>query len=182
MLNRQQKIDVVQELKDKFATSKGVFLVDYKGLTVAQLQDLRKRLRSEKASLKVAKARLMKIAAQESNIAKDFSDTFKNQVGLIFALEGFPAIAKQVVEFIKSNERLKVIVGYEDSKLMTEKEIKFLASLPSKEILLAQLIGTLQAPLSMLVRTLQAVLEKKEGSSETPLAAQSEDSSVGGGE
>lgn len=179
MLNRQQKMEVVSDLKSKFSTSKGVFLVDYKGLTVSQLQNLRKTLRAEKASLRVAKARLMKIAAQESNVIKDFSDNFKNQVGLIFFSNEIPLIAKKVIEFTKSNEGLKVVVGCENSKLLTEQEIKFLASLPSREVLLAHLVGTLQAPLSMLVRILQAVLEKNQGLSNNVEQAQD---SLGGGE
>lgn len=166
-MNRQEKIQVVDLVKQLFSESEAAFLVQYKGLDVDSLQSLRKELRSSRAVLKVTKARLMKIAAQEIEGANQFSTDFKEQVGLVFAKEDASVVAKTLVNFSKENNALAVLSGFFESRTMTREQVVALASLPSREVLLAMLAGTLQAPvakfaflLKLLIVRLVVVLQK----------------------
>lgn len=146
-MNRQQKEQMVESLRHRFTRSNVSFLVDYRGLSVAQLQALRADLRKNGGFLQVTKARLMKRAAEGIDGAQEMVPHFKNQVALVFVKEDSPAVAKSLHTFAKENDSLKIIAGYLDSQLLDETGVVRIASLPSKEILLAQLLGTLQAPI-----------------------------------
>lgn len=160
MMNRQQKEAAINVVKDLFAKNQAAFLVGYQGLTVAHLHSLRKDLRKVGGTFKVTKARLMRIAAENIQGCEDFSKQFKNQIGIVFVKQEVPAVAKTIVTFAKQNEQLNVISGFFESRTISKQEIENLASIPSKEILLAQLMGTLQAPAAALVRTLDALVTK----------------------
>lgn len=157
MMNRQQKEAAITTIKDLFSKSQAAFLVGYRGLTVANLHSLRKDLRKSGGTFKVTKAKLMKLAAKDIKGCEDFSNQFKNQVGIVFVNQEVPAVAKTIVTFSKQNENLNIISGFFESHTLSKQEIENLAAIPSKEILLAQLMGTLQAPVAALVRTLNAI-------------------------
>ena len=134
-MSRQQKQQEIADLKDMLHSSKAAFLVEYKGLTVAQMQSLRKVLREQNAHVRVSKARLMKIAAQDLAGVQDFSSQFKGQVGLVFACDEVPAVAKKIVGFAKDNEALTVVSGFFESTVPSRTDIGALATLPSREVL-----------------------------------------------
>ncbi len=157
-MNRQQKESVVSEFRDLLTTNQAAFLIGYKGLTVKNLQSLRKELRESGGVFKITKARLMKIAAQDIEGIEDFKNNFQDQVGLVFVSKEVPAIAKSLINFSKKNEQLNVISAFFESKVMTKEEINYLALIPSKEILLTQLIGNMQAPISGFVRLLNMMI------------------------
>ncbi len=156
-MNREQKATLVASLKDEFAQSKASFLVNFRGLSVEQVQNLRKGLRSQGGSMKVAKARLMKLAAEDMPEAQVMMPFFKEQVGLVFAKDEAPSVAKVLNDFAKDNEALTIIAGCLEHALLDESAVKRIASLPSKEVLLAQLCGTLQGPIAGLVTALTMV-------------------------
>lgn len=165
-MNRQEKEQVVQVLKDNFAKSPASFIIGYKGLTVNQMQNLRAKLREQGGNLKVTKARLMKRAV-EGQDTQALSPYFKDQIGLVFALEEPPAVAKVLSDFAKDHKGLQLIVGQLDAELLTSDAILRIATLPSKEVLLAQLCGALNAPivntavvLNMQVKRLLIVLQQ----------------------
>jgi large subunit ribosomal protein L10 len=160
-MNRQGKEQVIESLKNDFAKSPASFVVSYKGLTVAQVQELRRSLNGKGGSLKVAKARLMKRAVSGLEGAQDLAPYLKEQIALVFSQKDPSAIAKALVDFAKNNDKLNVVAGSVDSKMMDKKTIQFFASLPSREILLAQLCGVLKAPVAKLAYTLSAVKEQK---------------------
>ncbi len=175
-MDRRQKETMISELKDMFSRSQAAFLVCYKGLTVAQLQEFRKKLREQDAVLKVAKARLMKIAAAEIEGSQDLSKSFKEQIGLVFAMKEAPSAAKEIVNFAKENEGLGIVAGLFESRMISKDQVSILASIPSREVLLSQLARALQAPvyglassLNMtvvkLLYSLQEVAKKKESNS-----------------
>lgn len=159
-MNRQQKEAAVSGIKDMLSQADGTFLVNYRGLSVSQLQEFRNNLREEKGVLKVTKARLMKLAASELELAEEFKGDFKNQVGLVFALKESPAVAKKIVDFSKKNEALEILSGFFESRKISKDQIVSLASIPSREVLLAQLVGSLQAPIAGLAFTLNMLLVK----------------------
>jgi len=157
-MNRQQKQGVIADVKKLFTESQATFLVHYKGLSVASMQQLRKGLRQQGGELKVTKATLMKIATKDVAGIDGFSDQLKDQVGLVFAKNDVPSIAKNIVTFSKDHEALKVLAGFFEARALSKAEVNFLASLPSKEELLAHVVGTVQAPLSGLVGVLHTML------------------------
>ncbi len=159
-MNRQQKEAVIAEFKDFLGRSQATFLVKYKGLTVKQLQNFRKDLREESGVFKVTKARLMKIATKDIEGASEFSDQLKDQVGLIFALEEAPAVAKKIKDFAKGNEALEIIAGYFESGTLSKEQVVSLASFPSRSVLLARLVFALPFPVSGLAHSLKEVSAK----------------------
>lgn len=153
-MNREQKAAVVASLKNNFAQSNGAFLVNYQGLTVDQLQALRKNLRAQGASLKVTKARLMKLASDGNPGAEVMVPYYKDQIGVVFAMQEAPAVAKVLNDFAKQNKALSIVAGSYDATLLEASDVQRFAMLPSKEVLLAQVCGTLNAPIAGLVRSL----------------------------
>ena len=157
-MNRQQKESVVELLQDKLTTSQASFFVSVKGLTVTDMQLLRGKLREKGGKLKVAKARLMKLAVENLDQAEGLKPFCKEQIGFVFAEKEVTEVAKVLHNFSKDNDFLKLLVGHLDSQLLSDKEIIRIASLPSKEILLAQLCAGLNAPTSNFVRVLNALI------------------------
>jgi len=154
-MNRQQKQAVIADFKVKINGAKSVFIVDYKGLTVSQLQDFRKQLRSAGSTFKITKARLIKIAAQNYVDSDDFAKDLKGQIGLVFTDGEVSPVAGKIVDFAKDNETFKIISGVHESKILTKDEIVFFASLPTKDVLFARLAGALISPMAKLAYVLK---------------------------
>lgn len=150
-MNRQEKETVVSSLQESFSGSTGLFLVSYRGMSVAQLQSLRKMVRQNNGHLKVAKVRLVKRAIEGLPGSQELSVYLKEQVALVFAEKESPAIAKVIYNFAKEHEALKIVAGYIDASVFPASAIGRIATLPSREVLLGQLCGTLKAPMSRLV-------------------------------
>lgn len=161
-MNRQEKSQLVTELKNQFSQNAGSVVVAYKGLSVNQLQKLRRGVRQNGGSFKVTKARLMKLAAQDIDKAQPLIPYFKDQVGLAFINSQDPAVIKFLYKFSKDNEALRLVAGALDSKLMDASILTILATLPSREVLLAQLCGVIKAPIAKLAFVLQQISNKKQ--------------------
>ncbi len=172
-MNREQKATVIDTLKNDFVNSKASFVIGYKGLTVKQLQALRKELYANHGTFKVAKGRLIKRAVMDMDKVTDLSPYFREQIGVVFANDQAPAVAKVLHNFAKKNESLRLVAGYFESQVVRSEMIERIATLPSREVLLAQLCGTLNAPISSftnvlnvqilrLLWTLNKVAEKKQ--------------------
>ncbi|MCL4229686.1 50S ribosomal protein L10 [Candidatus Dependentiae bacterium] len=153
-MNREQKAEVIGSLKKDFVENRAAFLVGVQSLTVAQMQTLRKELRTKGSFLRIAKARLMKIAVSEIPGAQELNPYFKEQVGLVFASDHFTEVAKVLTNFSKEHQALRLVVGYVETAVIPQEKIKVIAQLPSREVLLAQVCGTLKAPISNLVGVL----------------------------
>lgn len=161
-MNRRQKEETVSSLQSALTDSQGSFLVEYKGLSVAELMNLRTSLRSQGGRFKVAKVTLMRRALQAlpEDVQEGIAPHLKEQVGLVFAKDESPAIAKTLKEFAKEHAFLKLQVGLLEQKVLDKASVEALASLPSREVLLGQLCGTLQAPVSSFARVLTMVPTK----------------------
>lgn len=158
-MNRAEKQNVIESLQNDFSKNNATFLVGVKGLSVTQIQALRKDLRPQGGKLKITKARLMKIAA--NNAKEDILDSFfKDQIGVVFAGSEPSAIAKILYNFAKQNEALKIVAGSVEKQLFDKQLIVRIAQLPSKEVLLAQLCGTLKAPIAKLAIVIDALAKK----------------------
>ena len=159
-MKRPQKENLVTSLKESLQNAEGSFLVNYRGLSVSQLEELRGQLREHKGRMQVAKWRLMRIATKGVDGMSDFEATLGDQVGLVFADQEVAPIAKAIVEFAKKNDALEVLSGFFEANALTADEIKALASLPSRKVLLGQVAGTLQAPIAGMARGLNSLLTK----------------------
>ncbi|MDQ2661196.1 MAG: 50S ribosomal protein L10 [Actinomycetota bacterium] len=161
----------VAELTNLFESSTAVLLTEYRGLTVAQLKELRKSISGE-ASYAVVKNTLTKIAANNAGISS-FDDELVGPSAIAFVHGDPVAVAKALRDFAKANPLLVVKGGYFDGKPLTAEEVGKLADLESRDVLLAKLAGAFKAslfgaaylfnaPLSKAVRTVDALREKQE--------------------
>jgi len=157
MLNKEQKARIVTDLKEKFEKTKGMVMTDYKGLTVAEISDLRDQLRSAGIEYKVVKNTLARIATDGTPM-EAARDQFKGPVGVAMGFDDAAVVAKTVLGFSKKNEKLKVLGGVVDGNLYDASALKTIASLPSREVLLGVLAGTMNAPASKLARLMNSTV------------------------
>jgi len=163
----------VVELTEKFQSSNSVLLTEYRGLTVAQLKELRASIR-EHATYAVVKNTLTKIAAAKAGIV-GLDDQLAGPSAIAFVHGDAVAVAKALRAFAKANPLLIVKGGYFDGKALSAQEVGKLADLESREVLLAKFAGAAKAslfgaaylftaPLSKTVRTVEALRQKQESS------------------
>ena len=159
MITRKQKEQMVAGLSERFDKAKAAFLVDFQGLNVEKMTTLRKKLFPQDAEIKVVRNTLAKRAVAGKAHTEALEKHFVERNAVVFAYVDPSASAKIIVDFSKEEEALKVKSGIMDGRELTEAHVKALASLPPREVLQAQLLGVLQAPMAKFVRTLQAVPE-----------------------
>ncbi|MCS0499644.1 50S ribosomal protein L10 [Protaetiibacter mangrovi] len=168
------KETTVAELTDEFRNSNAIVLTEYRGLTVAQLKQLRSSIR-ENASYAVVKNTLTKIAAKEAGV-EGLDDLLEGPSAIAFVHGDTVAVAKALRDFAKANPLLVVKGGYFDGAALTAAEVGKLADLESREVLLAKLAGAFKAslfgaaylfnaPLAQAVRTVDALRQKQESAS-----------------
>lgn len=152
MLTKDQKKNLVKDLTEKIKTAKSVVFADFRGLKVKDLSELKKELRKSNASFKVAKKTLMKIAFKDAGINFD-PEKLEGQIAVSLSDDEVSA-AKTINMFSRKNENIKIVGGFVGKKEMSIEEIITLAKLPSREELLAKLVGTINAPVSGFVNVL----------------------------
>ncbi|HEX4183103.1 MAG TPA: 50S ribosomal protein L10 [Caulobacteraceae bacterium] len=154
-MDRAQKAESIEALKGVFADSGAVVVTHYLGLTVAEMTDLRGRLRKEGASLKVVKNRLAQKALDGAGGEGGY-DLFKGPVAIAYGSDPVSA-AKVVVQYAKDNEKFSVIGGLLDQTIvLDENAVRALATLPSLDQIRAKIVGLLQAPATKVAGVLQA--------------------------
>jgi large subunit ribosomal protein L10 len=132
-------------------------LTDYKGMNVDEITVFRDTLRKAGIEYRVVKNTLAKIAAEETDVAA-VRDGFKGPVGIAISYDDPVSVAKEVLEFSKKSENLDVTCGIVDGEFCSPEQLKAIASLPSREVLLGMIAGTMQAPLSKMAGLLNASL------------------------
>jgi large subunit ribosomal protein L10 len=155
---RPDKVDAVEEMRDKFRNSNGAVITAYTGLTVAQLQQLRRSL-GENAQYRVAKNTLTKIAANEAGI-NAIDDLFTGSSAVAFVTGDPVEAAKGLRDFAKDNPSLVIKGGVLDGKALSADEIKKLADLESREVLLSKLAGAMKGKQSQAASVFQALPSK----------------------
>ena len=152
----EAKQQAVAEVKEKIAKAQSVVLADYRGLTVAQSSALRTELRKVGVELKVFKNTLTKIAVKELGI--DGLDVYlEGPTVMAFGYDDAVAPAKSIAEFVKTNKDVLVFKGgLVEGKVINPEGVKALAELPSREVLLAKVLGGMSAPLSQMASVLAA--------------------------
>ena len=171
-LNRNEKAAVVEEVAAQVAKSQTLALAEYRGLTVENLNKLRVDARAKGVYLHVLKNTL----ARRAVAGTPFESAGEHMAGpLIYGFsEDAVAAAKVIADFAKTNDKLVIKGGSYAGKALDANGIKSLASIPSKEVLLAQLLGLMQSPISGFARAIAAVAEQKAGPAEAPAEAAAE--------
>jgi large subunit ribosomal protein L10 len=154
-LNIEQKKAVVGEVTQVLSVAQAAVLAEYRGLTVAQITELRGAARSAGVDVRVVKNTLAKRCVAESSF-ECLTDHFVGPL-LMSSSEDPVAVAKVVANFAKNHDQLKITVGAMNGDLLDESAIKALAKLPGRDELLATLVGTMAAPMTKLVQTLNAI-------------------------
>jgi ribosomal protein L10 len=158
-LKKEEKIQVVSELQDKFQRAKGIIFTDYRGLTVEEMSDLRRRLRASALEYRVVKNTLAKRAAEGTPV-DSAKDVFSGPVGIAVSYDDPVILTKKVFEFVKSSEKLKIKGGVIEGGVCSPQELKTISELPSREVLLSMFINVLQSPLSKFASALRATLTR----------------------
>lgn len=157
----EKKKQLVAEIAEKFTASKSTIVVDYRGLNVAEVTELRKQLREAGVEFKVLKNSLTRRAAESVDLAA-LNESLTGPNAIAFSNEDVVAPAKILNEFAKKHDALEIKAGVIEGNIASVEEIKALADLPSREGLLSMLLSVLQAPMRNLALATKAVADQKE--------------------
>lgn len=173
MITRSDKENTVKAITEKFAKSRGAFIVDFKGMKVEQVTNLRKKLHQSESEMKVVRNTLAKRAFKEHPAAeKAFSGSMKGTNAIVFSYGEVNTTAKVLADFAKDVEVLQIKTGMMDGEALDDNKIKFLATLPGKNELRAMFLGMLNAPASAMARVLDQYVKKQQGDGEAAAAPQ----------
>src|SRR5262249_35860574 len=153
------KEEEVRELSDRFKKAELTILAEYSGLTAGQMTNLRRALREAQADIKVVKNTLAQLAVKDTEM-QILQEHFKGTIAAITAQEDAVTTSKALVQFAKDAEKLKIRIGFLSGKLVEAHQIEALSKLPSREQMLATLLGSMKAPAQNLVGVLAAVPRK----------------------
>ena len=154
MMNKEQKKNYITEMTSQFENSKAVMVTHYQGLTMVQLDELRSKMREHGIIFKITKNRITKLALKETP-KKDLEKYFTGPTATAISSDPI-STAKILTKFSKSNDKLKIIAGFMDGKVLDEKEVSVIATLPSLEEARAKIVGILATPAQKLVSILLA--------------------------
>jgi large subunit ribosomal protein L10 len=153
---RQEKVAVVDEVTAKLVASDAVIITEYRGMSVGQLADLRRQLRPAGGEYKVYKNTLARFAAQKAGVS-DLASLLVGPSGITFIQGDAAAVAKSLRDTARINPLLVIKGGVMGGRVISGKDVEALAELPSRDVLLAQFAGALQAPLVKTAGLLQAI-------------------------
>lgn len=166
MLLKSQKSEIIKDLADKFSRKKIAIFSDFHGVSVVKLQFLRRLLKKSGGEYRVAKKTFFDRALSEGGVILKTKE-LQGELGVAFGYEDEVSAAKTLLKFSKDNETFKILAGILGDQLLSAKQVLALAKLPTREILLAQLVGALQSPMRGLatvlagnIRNLITVLHK----------------------
>jgi large subunit ribosomal protein L10 len=161
-LNRKGKTEIISDFSKKIEGYKAVVLTHYRGLDVGQMNHLRKRLREEKVSYHVVKNTLMKLASKGTDLEK-LGEYFEGPTAIAISYGDPILLAKVLLEFIKTQPALEIKVGLVEGRVAPPEEVKALATMPSREVLLAQILGELQTPVGQVMGSILSLLQQMLG-------------------
>lgn len=161
-MNRTEKRQVVADFSKKMEGFQAAVLTHYRGLNVEQVNTLRRRLREEKIAYHVVKNTMMKLAAKGTDLEK-INDYFKGPTAIAISHDDPVSLAKILTEFVKTQPQLEIKVGLIQGRVILPEEIKTLANLPSRDFLLAQILGGIQVPAQELAGIIQSALQQVVG-------------------
>ncbi len=156
-MNRNEKTDVISEMKEMMEKSSAIFLTDYSGINVEDISELRNQFRNEGVKYKVYKNTLFKKALAESNKYEKLADHLVGMTGFAFTDDNPVAPAKIIKKYFDKHEKLSLKACYIDDEYFDGSRLAELASLPSKNELIASIIGSINSPASGIVGAIAAI-------------------------
>lgn len=153
----QAKNQNVEEIKEKISRAQSVVLVDYRGLNVDQLTELRSEYRKAGVEYKVYKNTMMRFAFKDAGL-EEFNEFLKGPSAIAFGYDDPVQVAKITSKFAKDNDKLEIKAGIVDGKIIDIDGVNSLANLPSREVLIAQVLGGLNSPIQGFANVLQGTI------------------------
>ena len=171
------KVELVTELRELVRLTKAAILTDYRGLSVAELTDLRKKLRAVDGEYRVVKNTLFKLAAGGSMPVAEMNELLAGPTAIGFAKGDPVAVAKIMLDYAREHKAMSVKAGVMDGRVLTTAQVEALSNTPPREVLISMMLGSLQSPISGFVGTLngiisnfvftlQAIADKQDGGAE----------------
>jgi len=154
---KEEKKKILEELKEKISKQKVTIFVDFTGLKMKDIFDLRKKLKMVDSQLKVTKKTLAQIAFNKSGLKTEIKK-LKGEIAFVFGLKDEISPAKIIFQFSQINPNLKILGGFLENKFVEAEKIVELAKLPTREELLGKLVGSISAPVSNFINVLQGNL------------------------
>lgn len=168
MLKADKELDI-KAISDKIAKAKGAFVVDFKGMKVEQVTNLRKKLHAAESEMKVVRNTLAKRAFKGNAVHEQaLASHLTGTNAIVFAFNEVVGVAKTLAEFGKDVEALKIKSGIMDGEALDSNKIKFLATLPGKDQLRAQLLCLMKEPSARLARVLNTYAQQNGAPAATP--------------
>jgi len=158
MMNKDTKKTYIEDMKKVFSSNDAVMITHYQGLNVVQLDSLRKELRENGIVFKITKNRITKLAVKETPL-KDLEQFFTGPTAAAISSDPFMS-ARILTKFAKSNDKLKIVAGFMEGKVINEAEVAKIASLPTLKEARAQIVGVLNASAQKLIGILLAQSKK----------------------
>jgi large subunit ribosomal protein L10 len=158
-ISKEKKREIVADYAEKMSSTQAMILTDYRGLTVADMSELRVRLREVEGGFQVVKNTLFDLALQDAGIPVP-GGHLEGPIAIGYCFDEVPPVAKALIEFAKQQANLKVHGAILGGEFLDAGGVKALADLPAREVLLAQLVGAVQGPMSNLVTTITAPMRE----------------------
>lgn len=158
-MNRKEKEQIVSDLSKRIEGYKAVVLTHYRGLNVEQMGQLRKRLREEKVSYNVVKNTLMRLASKGTELEKLY-DYFEGPTAIAISYGDPVLLVKVLSEFMKTRPSMEIKVGLIEGRVTPPEEVKALATMPSREVLLAQIMGGIQMAGGQIIGAIYSALQQ----------------------
>lgn len=147
-VTRQKKESVLQDLIKDWEKAKSTIFATYQGIPVKEFSSLRRELHQKGAKLKIAKKTLIRLAAKKLNYPEISEATLPGAVSITFGFQDEVAAARTLSAFAKTHPQVEILAGFMEGRLLSQKEAKFLSTIPERKELLAKLVGSLNAPIS----------------------------------
>ena len=160
--NIELKKGIVADIKSKFEKAQTAVLVDYRGLNVAEVTDLRNQLRKAGVEYAVLKNTMINLAVKDMNL-DDMKAHLEGPTAVAFGYEDAIAPAKILSEFVKKNKKMTIKCGVCDGAYLDEAGVQALANTPSREVLIAKIMGSMMSSVSKFVYALEAIRKQKAG-------------------
>jgi len=162
-ITKKKKEELVDIFAERLEKSKAAVFTDYKGLTVEEINEVRNNLRDKGIEFKVIKNTLFGLAIKKAKLDIDSKELANHPVAVAFGYDDEVAPAKVVFNFAKDHEQLEIIGGILEGKSIDVQSVKSLAQMPSREELIAKMIGSINAPVSNFVGVMHASLRNVVG-------------------
>ena len=158
-ISREKKKQIVADYVDRMSSSQALILTDYRGLTVADLTELRRKLREDSGTFQIVKNTLFQLALERAEIPIP-AEQLEGTIAVGYCQEEVPPVAKTLTDFAKTSKVLRIRGAILGTDFLDVSRVQSLAALPPREILLAQMLGSIQGPMSSIASTITAPLRE----------------------